>query len=128
MMDKLGFDDISLGDTLGTLKVNKLKFIFKCLNKDILKDKISVHLHQSDDSWKDVIDLCLEHNVRKFDTSLLKLGGCPAAYQNKVKSGNLDLYDLVNHLNQVGEGDNVAYINSHLIKDVEKEISSILNI
>tara|TARA_B100000424_G_C22940656_1_gene500528 strand:+ start:2023 stop:2931 length:909 start_codon:yes stop_codon:yes gene_type:complete len=126
MMDKLGFDDISLGDTLGTLKVNKLKFIFKCLNKDILKDKISIHLHQSDDSWKDIIDLCLEYDVRKFDTSILKLGGCPAAYENKVKSGNLDLYDLVNHLHQVGEDNNIAYINKSLIKDVEKAISFIL--
>lgn len=126
MMDKLGFDDISLGDTLGTLKVNKLKFIFKCLNKDILKDKISIHLHQSDESWKDIIDLCLEYDVRKFDTSILKLGGCPAAYQNKVKSGNLDLYDLVNHLHQVGEDGNIDYINKSLIKDVEKAISFIL--
>ena len=127
IMHHFDFDDISLGDTLGTIKVDKLKFIFDNLDESIIKDKLSIHLHQSDESWKEIINLCLEYGVRKFDTSILKLGGCPAAYQNKIKSGNLDLYDLVNHLYQVGEGDNISYINRHLIKDVENAVSYIIN-
>ena len=122
-LDDLGIDDISLGDTLGTLKKDKLKDIFDNLHKNTL-NKISIHLHQSDDYWKKIIDLCLEYNIRNFDTSLLGLGGCPAAFSDKKKSGNLNLFDLINYLDEKKISHN---IDKNKIKDVENEVYNIIH-
>ena len=59
-----------------------------------------------------------------FDTSLLNLGGCPAAFSKNKKSGNLDLFDLVTYLDEI----NVIHdIDKNKIREVEKEIKVILD-
>ena len=121
----LGMSDICLSDTLGTLKANNFSNILSKLDDNILKI-ISVHLHQElgNDEWKNVIRLCISKNIYSFDTSLLNLGGCPAAFSKEKKSGNLDLFDLVNFLEEEGIEHN---INKNKIKDVEQDIVGILN-
>lgn len=121
----LGMNDICLSDTLGTLKADNFNNIISKLDENILKH-ISVHLHQEigNDEWKNVIRLCLRKNIYSFDTSLLNLGGCPAAFSKEKKSGNLDLFDLVSFFEEEGIAHN---INKSKIKEVEIDISRILN-
>ena len=121
----MGMDEICISDTLGTLTEDKLDEILYNLDYEVL-DRLSIHLHQKkNDNWKSVVDCCLSYNLLSFDTSLLNLGGCPAAYSSNEKSGNLSLFDLTAYL------DNKGYyhgINNNQIKDVENEIQSILDI
>lgn len=121
----LGMNDICLSDTLGTLKAKNFNNILSKLDDNILKI-ISVHLHQElgSDEWKDVIRLCISKNIYSFDTSLLNLGGCPAAFSKEKKSGNLDLFDLISFLEEEGIKHN---IKKNKIKEVELDISKILN-
>lgn len=122
--DKMKVDDIALSDTLGTINYDKFKSILDNLSPELLK-KISIHLHQSDDSWKKIVDLCLSYGVNKFDTSILNLGGCPAAFsKGKKKSGNLNLFDFVNYLD---ENEIIHNINKSKIKSIEKTVTKILN-
>ena len=121
----MGMDEICISDTLGTLTEDKLDEILYNLDYEVL-DRLSIHLHQKkNDNWKSVVDCCLLYNLVSFDTSLLNLGGCPAAYSSNEKSGNLSLFDLTTYL------DNKGYyhgINNNEIKDVENEIKTILDI
>ena len=122
--DKMNVDDIALSDTLGTINYEKFKNILDNLNPEILK-KISIHLHQSDDSWKKIVDLCLSYGINRFDTSILNLGGCPAAFsENKRKSGNLNLFDFITYLD---ENKIMHNVNKSEIRNVEKTVSKILN-
>lgn len=121
----INVDEICLSDTLGTLNSSYLKVILDNLNYED-KNKLSIHLHQkkNDNEWKNIVKLCLDNNINKFDTSLLNLGGCPAAYSSKDKSGNLNLYDLLNYLDDNGYSHD---INKNKILEVEKDILTILN-
>ena len=123
-LDEIKIDEIAISDTIGTLKKDNFEEILKNLDKNLIK-KLSIHLHQTDDSWKNIIDLCLKFGIYRFDTSLLNLGGCPAAFSGNKKSGNLNLLDLVNYLDEININHN---INKNKIIEVENEISQILNL
>jgi hydroxymethylglutaryl-CoA lyase len=123
-LDEMGMDEICISDTLGTLTRDKLNEILYNLSYEVL-DKISIHLHQkANENWKKLVDCCLFYNIISFDTSLLNLGGCPAAYKSTEKSGNLSLYDLVYHLENNGYDHGIA---TNKIKEVENEIQLILD-
>lgn len=120
----LGMNEICLSDTLGSLRNERFHDLISKIKRDS-QCSISVHLHQTlgDSEWKKVIDTCLENDILSFDTSLLNLGGCPAAFSKEKKSGNLDLFDLVTFLDE----SNICHnINKSKIKEVEKEIRLIL--
>ena len=120
---EMGMDEICISDTLGTLTDEGLNEILYNLDEDVL-DKLSIHLHQkNNDNWKSVVDCCLHYNIISFDTSLLNLGGCPAAYSSNEKSGNLNLSNFTEYLDELGYSHN---INTSKIKHVEDEIKSIL--
>ena len=120
----IGMNEICLSDTLGTLNEKVLDEILYNLNFEVI-NKISIHLHQKQNNkWKDVIDCCLDYNISSFDTSLLNLGGCPAAFSSNEKSGNLNLHDFTSHLDLLGYMHN---IKTYKIKNVEKEIQEILD-
>jgi len=120
----MGMDEICISDTLGTLTQDKLNEILYNLDYEVL-DKLSIHLHQKkNDNWKSVVDCCLFYNLVSFDTSVLNLGGCPAAYSSKEKSGNLSLFDLTTYLDEIGYYHD---IDNSQIKNVENEIQSILD-
>jgi len=116
-------NELCLSDTLGTLKYQYLEYLLKNIDRGII-NKLSIHLHQIQGSneWKKIVDLCLEYDIRSFDTSLLNLGGCPAAF-SKEKSGNLNLYDLVDYLESIGE---FHLIDKHKIKDIENKIQNLI--
>ena len=116
-------NELCLSDTLGTLKYEYLDYLLKNIDQNII-NKLSIHLHQihGSDEWKKIIDLCLEYDIRSFDTSLLNLGGCPAAFSKK-KSGNLNLYDLIDYLDSINEP---HLIIKDKIKEIENKIQNLI--
>ena len=60
---------------------------------------------------------------RFFDTSLLNLGGCPAAFSKEKKSGNLNLFDFVDYLDSINEP---HLIIKDKIKDIENKIQNLI--
>jgi len=122
--NKPKINELCLSDTLGTLKYEYLDYLLKNMDQDII-NKLSIHLHQiyGSNEWKKIIDLCLEYNIRSFDTSLLNLGGCPAAFSKEKKSGNLNLFDFVDYLDSINEP---HLIIKDKIKDIENKIQNLI--
>tara|TARA_B100000902_G_C27315265_1_gene920919 strand:+ start:3520 stop:4428 length:909 start_codon:yes stop_codon:yes gene_type:complete len=122
--NKPKINELCLSDTLGTLKYEYLDYLLKNMDQDII-NKLSIHLHQIQGSneWKKIVDLCLEYDIRSFDTSLLNLGGCPAAFSKEKKSGNLNLFDFVDYLDSINEP---HLIIKDKIKDIENKIQNLI--
>lgn len=121
---ELGMNEICLSDTLGTVQNERFYELVSNIDSEI-SGSLSVHLHQTlgNNEWKKVVKTCLDNNILSFDTSLLNLGGCPAAFSKEKKSGNLDLYDLVDFLDEI----NVDHgIKKEGIRDIENEVKLIL--
>ncbi len=89
--------ELVLSDTYGfagELYLNKTRLEYMFENIKITSN-ISIHLHTNDDFYN-LIDICLNNSVTRFDSSILGIGGCPFAEDNL--KGNIDTYKLVKYL------------------------------
>ena len=95
----IGINEICLADTIGTLEPDKLDILLKETNKIYDPNLLSLHFHTdnkySNETWKRNLDVSLKNGIFKFDTSLLGIGGCPTAYSQCTKNGNLDIKNAV---------------------------------
>ena len=117
--------DIVLCDTFGILNEDtfiKILNVLNDLSPDIFK-YISIHLHSNEDFYKN-IDIALNYNISKFDSSLLKIGGCPFANDdvNQLKT-NISTKKLVEYLENKGYETGID-INS--ITAAESQLEEIL--
>lgn len=104
---EIGVDEICLADTIGTLKPDKLNRILQNSEKIYDNNLISLHLHTENElttnRWKENLNVAINNNVYKFDTSLLGIGGCPAVYsKNRCKTGNLNIIHAVSYFKEIG--------------------------
>lgn len=126
--------DIVLADTFGLANEvddNNIKNIIKYL--EFIKEKypleifnyISLHLHL-DNSDKDainsLIDIGLSYSIKKFDSSISGIGGCPFGEKNKMK-GNLSTLYLVKYLKTK---DYDLDVDLEKLKNLDKDISHII--
>jgi hydroxymethylglutaryl-CoA lyase len=107
--------DIVFADTVGSISEEKIDELLKNVNPELI-DYVSLHLH-SDKNFYPYINKSLEYNVKKFDSSLLGIGGCPFAKKETV--GNISTYSLVKYLHSKG-------YNTHLSLTKLKETQTIL--
>lgn len=124
----IGVNEICLADTIGTLKPDKLNDILESSNKIYDNSLLSLHLHTENElttnKWKENLKVAINNDVYKFDTSLLGIGGCPAAYsKDRCKTGNLNIIHAVSYFKEIGLdigsfGSELWYKN---VLDFEKE-------
>lgn len=85
----INVNEICLSDTCGSLLFEDFKYIIdKCTVLGVNMEKISLHLHVSDniDNIRDIVHYSLDQNIRKFDVSLITSGGCSVTMdQSKLK-------------------------------------------
>ena len=104
----IGVNEICIADTIGSLKPDKLNAILIETNKIYDMNLLSLHLHTNkktlaDDTTKNNLKVAVNNGITKFDTSLYGIGGCPAIYcKDDVKSGNLNIFDAVKFLTELG--------------------------
>ena len=120
----LNVDEICIADTLGTLQPEKLDAILKQTTKIFDHKFLSIHLHTENelttDVWKKNLEVSLNNEIYKFDTSLLGIGGCPAAYSSKdKKTGNLNIFHASRFIRELGFDTNKIG-TSEWIKEIEK--------
>jgi len=111
--------DIVFADTVGSITEQKIDNILKNVNNDLI-DYISLHLH-SDKNFYPYINKSLEYNIKKFDSSLLGIGGCPFAKKETV--GNISTYSLVKYLHLQGYNTN---LNLNLLKETQTILKDLL--
>lgn len=94
-----GAEEVIIADTIGAGNPAQVKSLFNRLTSEFGAGKLSAHFHDTRalalaNTWQ-----ALECGIRKFDSSIGGLGGCPFA---PGAAGNLATEDLVSMLNQVG--------------------------
>ena len=91
--------DISLGDTIGVGTVKQTNDLLTLLLKECPSTLFSMHFHDTYGQAIANVYAALEHDIRRFDSSIAGLGGCPYA---RGASGNLATEDLLYLMHGLG--------------------------
>ncbi|WXL27686.1 hydroxymethylglutaryl-CoA lyase [Ectopseudomonas mendocina] len=95
----MGCYEVSLGDTIGTGTAGATRTLFDVVGRDIPRDKLAGHFHDTYGQAMANIYASLLEGISVFDSSVAGLGGCPYA---KGASGNVASEDVVYLLNGLG--------------------------
>ncbi|AMR67181.1 hydroxymethylglutaryl-CoA lyase [Aquipseudomonas alcaligenes] len=95
----MGCYEVSLGDTIGTGTAGKTRTLFEVVGRDIPRDKLAGHFHDTYGQALANIYASLLEGVAVFDSSVAGLGGCPYA---KGATGNVATEDVLYLLNGLG--------------------------
>ena len=94
-----GVDEIILADTIGAANPSSVSSLFnKCVSEFDHKI-LSAHFHDTRAMALANVCAALAEGIRKFDSCIGGLGGCPFA---PGAAGNLATEDLANMLSQMG--------------------------
>ena len=95
----MGCYEVSLGDTIGTGTAGKTRTLFEVVGRDIQRDKLAGHFHDTYGQALANIYASLLEGIAVFDSSVAGLGGCPYA---KGATGNVATEDVLYLLNGLG--------------------------
>ena len=95
----MGCYEVSLGDTIGTGTAGKTRTLFEVVGRDIPRDKLAGHFHDTYGQALANIYASLLEGIAVFDSSVAGLGGCPYA---KGTTSNVATEDELYLLNGLG--------------------------
>jgi len=98
-LEKLGADEISLGDTIGVGHPRQVRELVAAVADAMPLERVALHLH---DTWGRAlanVQAGFEVGVRTFDAALGGLGGCPYA---PGAAGNVATEDVVDLFERAG--------------------------
>ena len=95
------FDELCLSDTCGKLDFKNFRIIIDSLLEHMNSNKLSLHLHMSDDlnNLSDIINYAIDNRINSFDISILNSGGCSVTMEKDKLNNNLTydaLYKILN--------------------------------
>ena len=96
---ELGADEVMLADTVGFADPARVKALFSRLKSHLAEIPLSAHFHDTRGLGLANVVAALEVGIRRFDSSLAGLGGCPFA---PGATGNIVTEDLVFMLEAMG--------------------------
>ncbi|PKQ43439.1 hydroxymethylglutaryl-CoA lyase [Pseudomonas sp. YY-1] len=88
----MGCYEVSLGDTIGTGTAGKTRSMLEVVGRDIPRDKLAGHFHDTYGQALTNIYASLLEGISVFDSSVAGLGGCPYA---KGATGNVATEDVL---------------------------------
>jgi hydroxymethylglutaryl-CoA lyase len=91
--------EISFGDTIGVGTPKQTHALLKAIQPQMHNEQICMHFHDTYGQAVANVYAALEYDIRKFDSSLAGLGGCPYA---RGASGNLATEDLLYLMHGMG--------------------------
>lgn len=98
-VDALGAEDISLGDTIGVGTPDQVRRLVAAVAGVVPLERLVLHLHDTYGRALANVQAGFEEGVRRFDSALGGLGGCPYA---PGASGNVATEDVVDLLERQG--------------------------
>lgn len=96
---KMGVDEVSLGDTIGTGSPVEIERLMKQISASFDVKRIACHFHDTFGMAIANVEASLPFGIRRFDSSAAGLGGCPYA---PGAGGNLATDDLAYFLERSG--------------------------
>lgn len=91
-----GIKIITLADTIGISTKENIYTTFEYLIKNYPEVEFGFHLHSEKNQWYDRISSAYDAGVRRYESVLGGLGGCPAALTNGKLINNLQTINLIN--------------------------------
>ncbi len=116
-----GLPVIPLADTIGNIDAVKIHAVCKSLVSEFRQVEFGLHTHAVRGKGKEKIDAAYKAGIRRFDTVLGGLGGCPMTGKEMVS--NLDLKELTEYCD---ENNIPHHLNGNNIKKAERELSKII--
>ena len=95
----MGSYEVSLGDTIGAGTPDSIAKLLECVTKTIPAAKLAGHYHDTADRAIANVERSLEFDLRRFDSAVGGLGGCPYAPGAK---GNVSSLPLAKRLHELG--------------------------
>jgi hydroxymethylglutaryl-CoA lyase len=96
---ELGTDELCIADTIGAANPRQVRMLTSSLVDSHDADRLSCHFHDTRAMGLANVFAALESGIRKFDSSIGGMGGCPFA---PGASGNVATEDVVMMLEQMG--------------------------
>lgn len=88
----LGVDEISFGDTIGVGTAGQTKDLLNVIMPSLRNEQIAMHFHDTYGQAVTNIYCSLEQGIRRFDSAIAGLGGCPYA---RGATGNVATEDML---------------------------------
>ena len=101
LLKEFGINILSLSDTIGTSNPNVINWLFTKLINEFPDVEFGAHLHSSASNFKEKIQAAYDAGCRRFDGSILGIGGCPLADDNLV--GNIPTEKMIEILENKSE-------------------------
>ena len=114
LLKDFGIDILSLSDTIGSSTPHVITWLFSKLIEEFPKVEFGAHLHSSPDNYFDKLQSAYDVGCKRFDGSLLGIGGCPMAKDDLV--GNMASEKMIDFLN--GKSENLQLDNVSLEKSL----------
>jgi hydroxymethylglutaryl-CoA lyase len=98
-MQAAGADELAIADTIGAANPKQVRDVFKQAVARYSATRVAAHFHDTRGLGTALAWAAVESGVRRFDSSIAGLGGCPFA---PGASGNVATEDLVFMFNDIG--------------------------
>ena len=105
LLNDYGVNILSLSDTIGTSNPNSISWLFSKLIKEFPNVEFGAHLHSNANTCLDKINAAYLSGCRRFDGSLLGIGGCPMADDELV--GNMPSEKIIDYFQKSPEELNI---------------------
>lgn len=90
----------SLADTVGLATPQQVSSVTKHIIQSLPGKEIGVHLHSTNQNWKQKLEAAIDAGCLRFDGALKGIGGCPMAGNALV--GNMDSDLMINYFQSMG--------------------------
>lgn len=106
-----GINYVPVSDIIGEAAPDKIYEVFTSLQNEFPDIEFGLHLHSEVKNASDKIDAAYKAGIRRFDTVLGGLGGCPMTGREMI--ANLDLRVLLNYCeaNNIETGLNMEMVD-----------------
>ena len=105
LLNGFGINILSLSDTIGTSNPDSINWLFSKLIKEVPKVEFGAHLHSNSNTCIDKLNAAYLSGCRRFDGSLLGIGGCPMANDELV--GNIPSEKIIEYFQKSSENINI---------------------
>ena len=120
LLKEFGINSLSLSDTIRTSNPKVINWLFTKLINEFPDVEFGAHLHSSASNFKEKIQAAYNAGCRRFDGSILGIGGCPLADDNLV--GNIPTEKMIEIFEKKSE---ILSINKEALNNSLKIASKI---
>ena len=105
---EIGADELAIADTIGAAHPLQVRSLTEALVSEHGHEQLSCHFHDTRAMGLANVFAAVESGIRKFDTAIGGLGGCPFA---PGASGNVATEDVVMMLEQMGFDTGISLVD-----------------